>query len=226
MGMINEKGFTPGLWIAFPKIHHASCIAKKYPDMLGSWKSSGKVNKATAERWLNPKADIFEYASEVIYRFYKIGVKKFKIDMSYNTKSDMLHIHKELYRAAKAIDPTIEMEFHVPDIFFTKFTDVTRTNDVWLNDKYDWPARVKTHYEVTYKSSPGRGINIDHIGGNDTGAITEAKFLQHLEMYRGKIGYPLVSVLPHHYGKKCVAATGDYLWDYHKGERKFISDFY
>ncbi|MEP0212419.1 MAG: hypothetical protein ABJD66_04335 [Cellulophaga sp.] len=226
MGMINEKGFTPGLWIAFPKIHHASSIAKKYPDMLGSWSSSGKVNKTTAERWLNPKADIFEYASEVIYRFYKIGVKKFKIDMSYNTKSDMLHIHKELYRAAKAIDPTIEMEFHVPDIFFTKFTDVTRTNDVWLNDKYNWPARVKTHYEVTYKSSPGRGINIDHIGGNDTGAITEAKFLQHLEMYKGKTGYPLVSVLPHHYGKKCVAATGDYLWDYHKGERKFISDFY
>jgi hypothetical protein len=168
MDMIQNKGFTPGLWIAFPKVHHASTIAARYPDILGDWVADGRPPKANAERWLNPKADIFEYASEVIDRFHKMGVRKFKIDMSYNTKSDMLHIHKELYRAAKAIDPALEMEFHVPDIFFAKFTDVTRTNDIWMNDKYDWPARVKTHYEVTYKSSPGRAINLDHIGGNDT----------------------------------------------------------
>lgn len=227
MGMIQEKGFTPGLWIGFPKVHHNSTIAKRYPDMLGDW-SVTSARKPNAERWLNPKADIFEYGSEVIARFHKMGVRKFKIDMSYNTKSDMLHIHKELYRAAKAIDPELEMEFHVPDIFFTKFTDVTRTNDVWLNDKYDWPARVKTHYEVTYKSSPGRAINLDHIGGNDTSvaALTEGKYLRHLAMYKGKTGYPLVSVLPHHISSKCVDATGEYLWDYEKGGKKIISDFY
>ncbi|WP_298488157.1 alpha-galactosidase [uncultured Maribacter sp.] len=228
MDMISEKGFTPGLWIAFPKIHHASSIAKKYPDLLGDWKATGNVDKKTAERWLNPKADIFEYASEVIYRFYTIGVRKFKIDMSYNTKSDMLHIHKELYRAAKAINPYIEMEFHVPDIFFAKYTDVTRTNDVWLNDNYDWPARVKTHYEVAYKSSPGRAINLDHIGGNDSTreALTEQKYLKHLEMFKGKTGYPLVSVLPHHISQKCVDKTGEYLWEYEKGPKNILSSFY
>ncbi|WP_298365799.1 alpha-galactosidase [uncultured Lutibacter sp.] len=228
MDMIQDKGFTPGLWIAFPKIHHASSIAQKYPDMLGDWRVNKKIDEEKDERWLNPKADIFEYASEVIHRFYSIGVRKFKIDMSYNTKSDMLHIHKELYRAAKLMDQTIEMEFHVPDIFFTKYTDVTRTNDVWLNDKYDWPARVKTHYEVAFRSSPGRAINLDHIGGNDTSekALTEKNYLKHLEMYKGKTGYPLVSVLPHHISQKCVDETGDYLWDYSKGERKIISEFY
>lgn len=225
MDMINEKGFTPGLWIAFPKIHHASTYAQKYPDMLGDWRS-GKPSSPKAERWLNPKADIYEYASEVIYRYYKMGVMKFKIDMSYNTKADMLPIHKELYRAAKAIDKNIEMEFHVPDIFFTKHADVIRTNDIWINDKFDWESRVKMHYEVSLKSSPGIGINLDHLGGNDTAGITEERWLKHMSLYKGKTGYPLVSLLPHHVSQKCVDATGEYLWDYHKGERKIISDFY
>ncbi len=225
MGMIQEKGFTPGLWIAFPKIHHNSTYAKKYPDMLGDWRST-KASDPKAERWLNPRADIYEFAAEVIYRYYKMGVMKFKIDMSYNTKSDMIFIHKELYRAAKDIDKNIEMEFHVPDIFFAKHADVIRTNDIWINNKYDWPSRVKMHYEVSLKSCPGRGINLDHIGGNDTAGITEEKWLQHLAMYKGKTGYPLVSVLPHHFGQKCIDKTGEYLWDYHKNGRKIISDFY
>lgn len=226
MDMIRHKGFTPGLWIGFPKIHKDSMAAKNYPELLGAYKQGSKPGRKDDIQWINPKADIFEYASEVISRFYKMGVMKFKIDMSYNTKSDMLHIHKELYSAAKAIDEHIEMEFHVPDIFFAKHTDVIRTNDVWLNDKYDWEARVKTHYRITHNSSPGRGINLDHIGGNDTNAITEVKFLEHLNMYKDKTGYPLVSVLPHHYGKKCVSATGDYLWDYEKDEKNIISNFY
>ncbi len=226
MGMIQEKGFTPGLWIGFPKIHPESHTAKKHPDLLGSWRTSNKDRNPNDIRWLNPKADIFDYASETINRFHKIGVRKFKIDMSYNTKSDMLHIHKELYKAAKAIDSDIEMEFHVPDIFFTKYTDVIRTNDVWLNDKFDWQARVKTHYEISMKSSPGRLINLDHIGGNDTGVITEEKYLKHLSMYKTKIGYPLVSVLPHHYTQKCVDKTGEYLWEYEKSNKKVVSNFY
>lgn len=226
MDMIHEKGFTPGLWIGFPKIHKESLIAKKSPNMLGHWETRGEKIKSTGVRYLNPKADIYNYASDVIGRFHDMGVKKFKIDMSYNTKSDMLNIHKELYRAAKNIDADIEMEFHVSDIFFTKYADVIRTNDVWLRDNADWEGRVKTHYKVATHSSPGRGINLDHIGGNDTKVITEKKFLKHLEMYKNKTGYPLVSVLPNHFGKKCADATGDYLWQYAKGKRNFVSDFY
>lgn len=225
MDMIIEKGFTPGLWIAFPKIHHNSTFAKRYPNMLGDW-SSNRPTNPKSERWLNPMADIYEYASEVINRFHKMGVMKFKIDMSYNTKSDMIFIHKELYRAAKSIDNNIEMEFHVPDIFFAKHTDVIRTNDIWINDKYDWPSRVKMHYEMSLKSSPGRCINLDHIGGNETAGITEERWLKHLEMYKDKTGYPLVSLLPHHISQKCIDKTGDYLWDYQKNGRKIISEFY
>lgn len=226
MAMIRDKGFTPGLWIGFPKVHAASLIAQRYPEIVGSGQAGMVSDKRKDIRWLNPKADLFGYASEVIGRFHGMGVRKFKIDMSYNTKSDMLHIHKELYRAAKSIDPEIEMEFHVPDIFFTRFADTTRTNDIWLNDEYDWPGRVEAHYTVTCKSMPGRCINLDHIGGNDTAVITEEKFLKHLGMYKGKTGYPLVSVLPHHFGRKCVEATGEYLWEYANGSRKVVSDFY
>lgn len=225
MDMISDKGFTPGLWIAFPKVHHKSTIAQKYPDILGDWRSTS-ASSPNAERWINPRADIYEYASEVINRFYKMGVMKFKIDMSYNTKSDMIYIHKDLYRAAKDIDKNIEMEFHVPDIFFAKYADTIRTNDIWINDKYDWPSRVKMHYEVCLKSCPGRGINLDHIGGNDTAGITEERWLKHLEMYNDKVGYPLVSLLPHHISQKCVDKTGEYLWDYQKNGRKIVSEFY
>ncbi|TYA89231.1 alpha-galactosidase [Seonamhaeicola marinus] len=226
MEMIQEKGFTPGLWIGFPKIHKDSLIAKKSPNLLGQWEARGEKIASKGVRYLNPAADIYNYASEVIGRFNDMGVKKFKIDMSYNTKSDMLHIHKELYRAAKNINPELEMEFHVSDIFFAKYADVIRTNDVWLRDNVDWEGRVKTHYKVASQSCPGRGINLDHIGGNDTKVITEQKFLKHLNMYKNKIGYPLVSVLPNHFGEKCTRATGDYLWQYANGPRKLVSDFY
>lgn len=226
MDLINEKGFTPGLWIGFPKIHKNSLAAQKYPELLGNFKQGSKPGRKEDIQWLNGQSDIYSYAHEVLERFYKMGVMKFKIDMSYNTKSDMLPIHRALYRAAKDIDKNIEMEFHVPDIFLAKYADVVRTNDVWLNDKYEWEKRVKTHYEICYKSAPGRGINLDHIGGNDTRAITEKKFLEHLEMYKTKTGYPLVSVLPHHYSKKCVEKTGDYLWEYEKGNKQIFSDFY
>ena len=118
------------------------------------------------------------------------------------------------------------MEFHVPDIFFTRYADVIRTNDVWLSDKYQWKRRVETHYDACLKSSPGRIINLDHIGGNDTEALTEKKYLEHLEMFKSKTGYPLVSFLPYHISTKCADETGDYLWAYEKGAKKVISDYY
>ncbi len=220
MDMINEKGFTPGLWIGFPKVHGDSLIGKKYPEILGTKNTSDDV------RYLNPKADIFEYAAETINRFYQMGVMKFKIDMSYGTKSDMLHIHKELYLAAKSINKDIEMEFHVPDIFFAKYGDTFRTNDVWCRDEYNWTGRVDTHYEITSKSAPGRGINLDHIGGNDTGVLTETKYLKHLEMFKTKTGYPCISLLPNHISAKCTSETGDYLWNYEKGNKNIINEFY
>jgi hypothetical protein len=226
MDMINENGFTPGLWIGFPKIHKNSLAAKKYPELLGNYKQGSKPGRKDDIQWLNAQADIYEYASEVISQYHAMGIMKFKIDMSYNTKSDMLPIHRALYKAAKDIDQNIEMEFHVPDIFLSKYADVVRTNDIWLLDKYNWKGRVKTHYEVCYKSAPGKGINLDHIGGNSTEAITEKKFLDHLDGYKTKTGFPLVSVLPHHFGKKCVKETGEYLWGYEKGPKNILSDFY
>lgn len=227
MAYITEKGFTPGLWIGFPKIHKNSLIAKKNPNMLGQYYAIGNGEKNDDnERYLNPLADIYDYASEVIGRFVEMGVRKFKIDMSYNTKSDMLPIHKELYRAAKNIDKDIEMEFHVPDIFFAKYADVIRTNDVWLTDNFEWQDRVATHYKVASGSCPGRGINLDHVGGNAEWALSEEKYLEHLAMYESKTGYPCVSILPSHISKKCVDKTGEYLWKYEKSDKKILTTLY
>ena len=226
MHMIQDNGFTPGLWIGFPKIQKESIIAKQQPNLLGSWNVGDTDKDTSAVRYLNPMGDIYGYASETIGRFYDMGVKKFKIDMSYNSKSDMIYIHKELYRAAKDIDTNIEMEFHVPDIFFAKYADVIRTNDVWLIDKFDWQSRVETHYKVAHQSACGKGINLDHIGGNASENLTEKQFLKHLDMYNGKTGYPLVSLLPSRVSNKCVEKTGDYLWDYHKNGRNIMSTYF
>ncbi|AWW32873.1 hypothetical protein DN752_23545 [Echinicola strongylocentroti] len=223
---IASAGFTPGIWVGFPKIQMNSTAAKIYPNLLGNWGAESSSYDPSEVRYLNPYANIYDYAHEVFAPLIKTGIRKLKIDMSYNTKSDMLLIHREMYRAIKDIDQTVEVETHVPDIFFAPYTDVIRTNDIWLDDRYDWPCRVETHYEVAFKSAPSKLINLDHIGGNDSGVITEEKYLKHLAMYEGKRGYPLVSILPHHISQKCADRTGDYLWQYAHGKKLVTSDFY
>ena len=62
------------------------------------------------------------------------------------------------------------------------------------------------HYEVCLKSCPGVP-STSHIGGNDTAGITEARWLEHLEMYKEKSGYPAFG-LPDSGAKKCIDKTG------------------
>ncbi|MBL4702164.1 MAG: hypothetical protein JKX85_13000, partial [Phycisphaeraceae bacterium] len=109
--------------------------------------------------------------------------------------------------------PTVEVEIHQPDIFFAQYGDVIRTNDVLCNDKTVWKAVTLAHFKVCQYSSPGKVINLDHIGGNDP-TVTPARFLEHLSLYKGVAGYPVVSLLPDSISDECVNALRTYLKEY------------
>jgi hypothetical protein len=173
--------------------------------------------------FLNPKAPVEDLFRDVFKRFTAMGFRKYKIDMSYHQKDDMIALNGKMYRAAKEIDTELEIEFHLPDIFGAKWTDAVRTNDVWCVPFKPWCELTKERYKVCYRSAPGRLINRDHIGGNHVD-VTEEDFMAHFETYKSGVGYPLVSLLPHHIGDRAIREMGDYLWAYDK-RRNVISDF-
>lgn len=222
---IREKGHVPGLWIGFPKIHAESRIAKQIPGLVGEVFATLSENGKDVMHYLNDVPELYYYSYETIKHFYDMGFMKFKIDMSYFRKHLMRPIHQKLYKAAKDIDPEIEMEFHVPDIFTVKYADVIRTNDVWVTDELPWWQLTRTRYEICCKCAPGRIINRDHVGGNDCRNLTEEQFLDHLDTYRKGIGYPLISMLPHHWSENCVKVVGEFLWDFNDNPKETISNF-
>ncbi|MCH2176544.1 MAG: hypothetical protein MK193_12535 [Lentisphaeria bacterium] len=222
---IRDNGHIAGLWIGFPKIHAESNIAKQIPQLVGEKFATLSENGKDVMHYLADIPALYDYAYETIERFYKMGFMKFKIDMSYHKKHLMKPIHQNLYNAAKAIDPHIEMEFHVPDIFLAQYADVIRTNDVWVTDDLPWWQLTNLRYEVCTKSAPGRIINRDHVGGNDCRNLTEKQYLAHLDTYKQGIGYPLISMLPNHISPKCVTEVGKFLWNYHNNPTQTISEF-
>jgi hypothetical protein len=124
---------------------------------------------------------------------------------------------------AKAIDPELEIEFHLPDIFGARWADTVRTNDVWCVPFKPWYELTTQRYECCFRSAPGRIINRDHIGGNHPD-VREADFLAHLATYGRGVGYPAVSLLPHHLSERAIAAVGEFLWDY-TAQPNAVSDF-
>jgi len=222
--LIAGRGFTPGLWLGFPKIHPQSEAAKRRPELRGTASFlDAEPNQESGMWYLADCPSLEAYCRETLEPYREMGYRKFKIDMSYNYKHEMIRIHRVLYRVAKAIDPGIEMEFHVPDIFAMQYGDVIRTNDIWATPFLPWKELTLERYEVCYHSSAGRIINRDHIAGNHHIYTTEKVFLDHLAMYERGIGYPVVSLLPHHYGTRCVEETGRLLWQYAHGSKACIS---
>ena len=124
---------------------------------------------------------------------------KFKLDISYGPKHDMIRILKMLYEVIKSINPKIEVETHMPDIFATRYADTVRINDVSFDSAGKWRSVVSGHYVVCKNSSPDRILNLDHIGTN--AALSGAEdYLEHcrilMEYAKESGGYPTASYLP------------------------------
>ena len=216
VGLIQDNGFTPGLWMAPVWIHPASRTAARSPEWVGPQIYPATPDAPRTEEWnyLQVCAGVQEHYEDIFARFYKIGIRKLKFDMMYAEKEYMKDLQRIFYRAAKNVSEEIEVEIHQPDIFFTPFCDSVRTNDVLCNGTFPWWRDLtQIHMDICRKSAPGRVINLDHIGGNDPG-ISGGTFLEHLEFYRHATGYPAVSLLPARFGSTVVDELGRYLHDY------------
>lgn len=230
---IERAGHVPGLWFAPVWVHEQCQTAVRHPEWIGeprvnftgelNLQSSGDSVRDPLHYWA-PREELEQYFSDMFGRYIGMGFRKFKLDMAYGDKAVMKKLHAMMYRAVKKIDSDVEMEIHQPDIFFSRFGDSIRTNDVLCNDTRDWRGLTRSHFEVCHKSAPGKVINLDHIGGNDPD-VTDADFMEHLEMYYETCGYPVISLLPDCHGKNCRDALRDYVQRCIR-QPDAVSDFY
>ena len=126
--------------------------------------------------------------------------------MIYAAMDCMIALHRLIYRVAKSVAPDAEIETHHPNPFFARYTDTVRTNDVLCHDRQAWRQLTRDHFEICEKSAFGTIINLDHIGGNDP-AVAEEDYLEHPQFYAQGVGYPVVSLLPDHFGDRTTEAV-------------------
>ena len=213
---IADRGFVPGLWMAPVWLHQLSRVLKANPKLQGSLICSStpdSPNKEDDWYYWTASQQTFDLIKPIFKRFIDMGVRKFKWDMIYADKSFMKKLHILFYEAVKQIDPTVEVEIHQPDIFFAQYGDAIRTNDVLCNEKMPWRDLTLAHFKVCNNSAPGKVINLDHIAGNDP-TISPERFCEHLDLYKGVSGYPVVSLLPDTVGSQAVEALQAYLHHY------------
>lgn len=196
---MTDEGFIPGLWFA-PFTLTPNCeIAKKHPELIGEvWQK--RTELGIDWTFIKPASVLEKYYTDIFSYYIGMGFKKLKLDMSYGKKGDMKALLKMIYGIVKRIDPTVEVEAHIPDIFVSRYSDTVRINDVVFDDEGKWRGVTMEHYKVCRYSSPDKILNLDHLGTN-TPIPREADFLEHTEMLLGLSGgYPSVSLLPDLYG--------------------------
>lgn len=199
---MKKEGFIPGLWFAPFTVTPNSEIAKKYPYLMGeTFSQNAEDEKVRRLMFLKPDPVLEEYYTEIFSKYIAMGFMKFKLDMSYGNKADMIQLLKMMYEIIKRIDKTVEVEAHIPDIFASRYCDTVRINDVNFDEEGNWRSVTQEHYKVCRYSSPDKILNLDHLGTN-TPTPVEKDFLEHTDMLlRNESGYPCVSLLPDFFGE-------------------------
>ena len=200
---IKAKGFIPGLWFA-PFTFTPNCkLAKEHPELIGSIYSQ---NNELGLTWvyIKPSEVLHDYYTEIFTKYIGMGFKKFKLDIAYGPKQDMKQLLAMMYEIVKNIDPTVEIECHIPDIFVSQYCDTVRMNDVNFDEKGLWRGTAAEHHKVCRNSSPHMILNLDHLGTN-TPTPKENEYLEHSKMILAMDGgYPCVSLLPDFFGEKAI----------------------
>lgn len=203
---MKQEGFIPGLWFAPFTATPTSEIAKAHPELLGDfWSQASENGDMEALRFLHPGEALRPYYTEIFSKYIAMGFQKFKLDMSYGEKNEMIALLKMIYEVIKSIDARVEVEAHIPDIFASRYCDTVRINDVAFDEAGKWRGVTQGHYYVCRYSSPDRILNLDHLGTN-TPTPSSKNFLEHTRMLlKLKGGYPCVSLLPDRFEEPCVA---------------------
>ena len=192
---MTERGFIPGLWLC-PFVITDDCdIAKAHPEIVGS-NYHADPNFPLRWKYLLDSDILDGYFNDIFKKYIGMGFRKFKLDIAYGYKQDMRDLLQRMYRIIKSIEPTVEVECHIPDIFVSKYCDTVRLNDVNLDPEGKWRGLTQEHYKVCRYSSPNKILNLDHLGTN-TPVPPADKFLEHSRMILAlEGGYPCVSLLP------------------------------
>jgi hypothetical protein len=200
---MTSEGFIPGLWFA-PFTLTPNCeIAKKHPELIGEvWQK--RTELGIDWTFIKPSPVLEKYYTDIFSYYIGMCFKKLKLDMSYGKKGDMKALLKMIYGIVKRIDPTVEVEAHIPDIFVSRYSDTVRINDVVFDDAGKWRGVTMEHYKVCRCSAPDKILNFDHVGTN-TPCPAEEDYLKHARMLcRMRGGYPCMSLLPDVFGEGAI----------------------
>lgn len=216
---IEARGHTPGLWIA-PGLLDTECDYFQTDDQrgFGIWQVGECIDKSKKIVFANVDKLYSEHYRRIIEKYIGLGIKKFKVDILYSRKDKMKEILKAIYTIAKSIDPRVEIESHIPDIFASRYCDVIRINDLMVNQQHDWVSLCNAHYEVCKLGAPDKVLNLDHIGGNGVD-VTKEDYLKHFDMLMKMDGYPVVSLLPDNFDSETVDRIRDGLNEWKKNKR-------
>lgn len=191
---MTERGYTPGLWFAPFSATRNSEIALANPGLL----TEDYIPDRDQYFFNYDETVLRPYYHNLFERFIRIGIRKFKMDIAYGPKDLMIALLRLMSEEIRAIDPTVEIESHMPDIFAVPYADTVRLNDVSLEMR-DWGYVTCGHFEVCRHSAAGRILNLDHIAGN-SGLPTAQAYMKHWHLLRSFLleteSYPVISNLP------------------------------
>lgn len=212
---IEDKGFVPALWMGLPRVRSGAKICSDRPELFGRESIAGteEASAAGALIYHTPSERLTEYYRDMIKPYRAMGFRKFKLDFYYGPRAQMAGLMRCAYEAVKSIDRTIEVEGHHPDIFYSRWTDAVRANDVNINNGTDWQGLTLAHLRVCELCAGDRIINIDHAGGNDP-LTSEHDYNRHLSLfdcYTDMRRYPVISLLPDRYSPKAAEALRRYI---------------
>ena len=151
---IRDAGFVPGLWLSPFACTPDCALAQRNPDLLGTAHDEER-------QWfylLYDEKILRDYYKEIFGYYAGLGFMKFKLDISYGPKNDMIKLLKLMSQEIKKINPEIEIETHIPDIFASRYADTVRINDVSLDEAGDWRYIMAGHYICLLYTSPQANI--------------------------------------------------------------------
>jgi hypothetical protein len=212
---IEDEGFVPSLWFGLPRVGRGAPILKDRPELFEGLVDTGaeEAGQAKGMYYHHPSPELTDFYREIFARYIGMGFRKFKLDFYYGPRQLMAGLIQCAYEAIKSVDPTVEVESHHPDVFFSRWVDAVRVNDVNIQNGWDWQGLTLAHLRVCELCAPDKVINIDHAGGNEP-KVCEADFIRHLSLFHGYtdvVRYPVVSLLPDRFSDAAVIALKEYL---------------
>ncbi|WP_168120277.1 hypothetical protein [Paenibacillus sp. HB172176] len=216
-GTIRQAGYEPGIWLDLGCVSPLSDYYRANRNQVKPHTYWGQTETGQSQPFCQaiPGTAFREQVYDVFVRLIDAGFVKFKIDMLYGNKREMKELMRIVYETAHGIRDDIEIEAHIPDLFVSRYADVVRTNDVLIAEGRDWMRQTLAYWTVCCHSAPNKWLNLDHIGGNDP-KIGEREFLTHLNMFRQRPGYPVLSLLPDRFSRQAQEQVRDILKEYDK----------